>query len=104
MSGALEQEVSNALEQRIGLRAGALMLVSVSGGADSVALLRLLLAVRERWRLRLHVLHFNHGLREESAEEEREVGHMPHVPLRDGAVHDLRRLRVDAPGVASAQE
>ena len=48
--------------------------VSVSGGADSVALLRLLLALNgddaAEWRLDLHVLHFNHALRPEAAAEE----------------------------------
>ena len=46
----------------------------MSGGADSVALLRLLLALNgddaAEWRLDLHVLHFNHALRPEAAAEE----------------------------------
>lgn len=41
----------------------AIVLVAVSGGADSVALLRGLAAVRHAGRGRLVVGHFNHGLR-----------------------------------------
>ncbi len=41
------------------------VIVGVSGGADSMALLHLLAGFNEspQWRLRLHVAHLNHGLR-----------------------------------------
>ncbi|MGH9572795.1 MAG: tRNA lysidine(34) synthetase TilS [Candidatus Acidiferrales bacterium] len=47
--------------------------VAVSGGADSVALLNLLDAARSQLGIALTVLHFDHGLREESAEDARFV-------------------------------
>lgn len=47
--------------------------VAVSGGADSVALLRLLDAARGDWGVALIVLHFDHSLRTESAEDARFV-------------------------------
>ena len=48
--------------------------VAVSGGADSVCLLRVLLELAPRLGLHLSVLHLNHGLRgEESREDERFV-------------------------------
>lgn len=46
------------------------LLVSVSGGLDSVALLLLVSRIAERHPWDLHVLHFNHGLRPEAADEE----------------------------------
>ena len=67
---ALAARVHQTPEQDIGIRKRQLLVVSVSAGADSVALLRLLLAVQEHWKLRLHVLHFNHGLRDEADAEE----------------------------------
>ena len=50
------------------LKAGDRVAVAVSGGADSVALLRVLLKLREELGLVLFVAHFNHGLRGESSE------------------------------------
>ena len=66
----LVQRVNHAFNKQIHLPAGSPLVVSVSGGADSVALFRILLALTSHWRWRLHVLHFNHGLRVESVEEE----------------------------------
>ncbi|MBI4394764.1 MAG: tRNA lysidine(34) synthetase TilS [Candidatus Omnitrophica bacterium] len=39
------------------------VLVAVSGGQDSVTLLHLLLELRKPWKLKLGILHINHGLR-----------------------------------------
>jgi tRNA(Ile)-lysidine synthase len=47
--------------------------VAVSGGADSVALLRLLDSLRSRLGISLLVLHLDHGLREGSADDARFV-------------------------------
>ena len=49
-------------EQKL-MRAGDRVGVAVSGGADSVALLRVLLELREEIGIVLAVAHFNHGLR-----------------------------------------
>jgi len=49
------------------LAGGETVLVGVSGGADSVALLHLLSSLAPDWQLRLHVLHVDHQLRAESA-------------------------------------
>ncbi|GAB4110383.1 MAG: tRNA lysidine(34) synthetase TilS [Roseiflexaceae bacterium] len=56
------------------MRHGAAVLVAVSGGPDSLALLYWLAEQRERLGLRLHVAHLDHGLRgDESAAEARFV-------------------------------
>jgi len=52
-------------EELPGKRIGA----AVSGGADSVALLRLLLNVREKKEFYITVIHFDHHFREESARD-----------------------------------
>jgi tRNA(Ile)-lysidine synthase len=49
---------------------GSRVLVAVSGGPDSVALLHLLLRIAPEWGLRLGVAHFDHGLRGEVSREE----------------------------------
>ncbi|MBF0238767.1 MAG: tRNA lysidine(34) synthetase TilS, partial [SAR324 cluster bacterium] len=58
------------LTHHCGIPAGSRGIVCVSGGSDSVALLLLLLELRQSLNLELHVLHFNHGLRPESLEEQ----------------------------------
>ena len=45
------------------------VVVGVSGGADSVALLSLLARLRPSWRLTLYVVHVDHQLRAESSED-----------------------------------
>src|SRR5262249_49879300 len=51
------------------LSGGETVVVGVSGGADSVALLHVLLRLAPELTLRLHVLHVDHGLRADSARD-----------------------------------
>ncbi|HOV50710.1 MAG TPA: ATP-binding protein, partial [Candidatus Cryosericum sp.] len=46
------------------LAPGMRVVVAVSGGSDSVALLNLLCSLRERTSLDISAAHFNHGLRD----------------------------------------
>src|SRR5438445_12959314 len=52
------------------LKAGDRVGVAVSGGADSVALLRLLLELREELGVVLSLVHFNHKLRGKDSEKD----------------------------------
>jgi tRNA(Ile)-lysidine synthase len=63
----------------------------VSGGADSVALLRVLVALRQRLGLSLHVLHVNHGLR---AEGDSEAAFVESLGLRWGVPVMVERVHV----------
>lgn len=45
------------------------VILGVSGGADSTALLLVMLALREKYNLSITVVHVNHGLRPEAASE-----------------------------------
>jgi len=62
-------EVRRACEAHALLQPGDSVVACVSGGVDSVALLLALARLAPAWRLRLHVLHFNHALRAESEGE-----------------------------------
>lgn len=56
------------------MRPGEIVVVGVSGGADSVCMLHLLCRMREELQVDLHIAHLNHMLRgDESAEDARYV-------------------------------
>ncbi len=61
----LTQSVATSLREDCGIQTGDRLLVAVSGGADSTALLLALhaLAQQAHWSLDLHVAHVNHHLR-----------------------------------------
>lgn len=61
--GGLSRRVLEVLQHQSIVRPGDRLGVAVSGGADSVALLLLLLELREEFGMVLSVVHFNHKLR-----------------------------------------
>ena len=75
------------------LAGGETVLVGVSGGADSVALLRALLALRPALGLTLHVLHVHHGLRPEA---DSEAALVEDLGLRWGVPVTIERVHVVA--------
>jgi tRNA(Ile)-lysidine synthase len=81
------------------LAGGETVLVGVSGGADSVALLTTLVALAPAWRLSLHVLHVDHGLRHDSA---RDADFVRALGARLGVAVDVAAVRVGAGSVEAA--
>lgn len=69
----LERRVMERLRRECSVAPGERLLIGVSGGADSVALLHLLAAVAPRLHLHLEVAHFDHALRVDSAVDARFV-------------------------------
>jgi len=67
----LEHRFSGSLRS-FGVTPGTSLGVAVSGGADSVALLRLLLSIRQKFGLTLQVVHFHHSLRGHEADADAE--------------------------------
>jgi tRNA(Ile)-lysidine synthase len=84
----LAQRVERTLREERMLEPGVRLIVGVSGGADSVALLHLLHALAPAWRLDLIPAHLNHGLRgDESDGDEtfvREITQSLGLPLLAG--------------------
>ncbi|MCD8326022.1 MAG: tRNA lysidine(34) synthetase TilS [Lachnospiraceae bacterium] len=66
----MTQKVLDYIEKQHMLAKGEKILVGLSGGMDSVALLHLLLGIREKYSLEILALHVNHGIREEAGEDE----------------------------------
>lgn len=65
----LPRQVQKTIGKYELLQPGERVVVAVSGGPDSMALLRVLWELRQEYRLSLIVAHLNHGLRPESEEE-----------------------------------
>jgi len=62
-------EFAKTLKHLCRVEPGMTVLVGVSGGADSVALLHLLHALASDWQLSLQTAHLDHALRDRSAED-----------------------------------
>ena len=99
VTGRLESQAAEAL-----VRAGfsgnrSLLVVGISGGPDSSALLHSLARLRQRHGLRLHAAHLNHDFRGEEAEEDARfaaalassLGLPATVEQRDVTEHQKRR-------------
>ena len=66
------QKAMNAIVKFHMLKQGDTVVVGVSGGADSAALLHFLSTLREKWNLKIKAVHVNHGLRGEAAKGDAE--------------------------------
>ena len=66
---SVEREVCRFYVEDAGVRAGDRIVVAVSGGPDSSALLHLTYDLRHELAFDLHVAHFDHRLRDQSADD-----------------------------------
>lgn len=94
----LEKVKSTIIEHGLVSR-GDTVIVAVSGGADSTALLHLLTGLREEWNLTLVVAHLDHQMRPNSAADVRFV-HQIALELDLQIVTEA----VDVPGLARRQK
>jgi tRNA(Ile)-lysidine synthase len=96
---ALREQIERTIRRHAMLAGGETVLVAVSGGADSVALLHLLSSLAPDWRLRLHVLHVDHQLRAESAAD---ADFVRALATRLGLPVDVATVAVDRRGSLEA--
>jgi len=96
---ALREQIERTIRRHAMLAGGETVLVAVSGGADSVALLHLLSGLAADWRLRLHVLHVDHQLRAESAAD---ADFVRALGARLGIPVDVATVAVDRRGSLEA--
>ena len=67
---SLVQRVARYIRERELMRAGDRVAIAVSGGADSIGLLRILLELREELGIVISVAHFHHGIRGADADSD----------------------------------
>ncbi len=81
----IQYKVTQYIRRHQLLSLGDRVLVAVSGGPDSAALLHLLYSIRDELRLRLEVAHLQHGIRGPEAREDarfvRELAQELHLPF-----------------------
>ena len=79
-----EQTKEYIIQQKL-LSYGDSVLAAVSGGADSVCMLDLLVSLKDEWNLKIFVAHVNHQLREVEADRDelfvRELSKAYHLPF-----------------------
>jgi len=95
----LLERVERTIRRHAMLAGGESVLVAVSGGADSVALLHVLATLAPAWGLRLHTLHVDHGLRADSARDAefvRRLGERLGIPVDVATVTVERRGSLEA--------
>ena len=88
--GMLPDKVRSAIKKQRLLSKGDKVVVGVSGGPDSVALLYILKSLSKELRLNLHVAHLDHMLRKDSAGDRRFVENLAHrlkVPFTCGRIN-----------------
>ena len=64
------KKVISYIEKNKILQDGDSVLLGVSGGADSVCMLNVLYSLREKYHLKLYVVHVNHGIRGSEAKRD----------------------------------
>jgi tRNA(Ile)-lysidine synthase len=102
----LQERIKKTIEKHDMLASDDCVLVAVSGGPDSVALLHLLCELRKELGLRLEVAHLQHGIRGAEAEEDArfvaELAEKLGLPLHLKTI-DLPRIR-SAAGKGNLEE
>jgi tRNA(Ile)-lysidine synthase len=107
---ALAKQLLKTIRKQQSIQAGDRVAVAVSGGADSVALLRLLLELQAELGIVLSVAHVNHRLRgAESDEDERFVAQLARqyeldLHVCEGPVEAKRRSEISSGIEAAARE
>jgi tRNA(Ile)-lysidine synthase len=95
----IDSEVLTFIQSHKLLARGDRVLVAVSGGPDSVALLHILCELRQEFALHLEVAHLQHGIRGEEAKEDarfvRELAQRLSLPAHIKEV-DIPRMRSEA--------
>jgi tRNA(Ile)-lysidine synthase len=89
----MEQKVDQAIRTNGLCAPGDRIVVAVSGGPDSVALFRCLVALQARWNWNLYIGHVDHGFR--GAESERDANFVEALAEKFGVPVNICRLHLN---------
>jgi tRNA(Ile)-lysidine synthase len=98
---SLHAHIHHTLKQRDLIPPGSALLVAVSGGQDSLCLIRLLLDLRPKWDWQLAIAHCNHNWRPDAlanANHVRQLAQAWQIPYYERTANDL------SPGEAAARD
>jgi tRNA(Ile)-lysidine synthase len=93
-----EKKIKTYIQENRLLSTGDTVYLGLSGGADSVCLFFILLALQKEYDLKLFCIHVNHGIRETAARDEAFV-----KALTEKHGVDLQIFREDIPGLAKEE-
>lgn len=97
------QEVKDTIKKHDLLKRGDRVLIALSGGPDSVALIHILAELRTTYHLKLHAIHINHGIRPDVGEHEeqlcRELCGRLNVPLEIEGTSIPELARISGKGI-----
>jgi len=91
------RKIGQFIEENRLLTGGDKVIAALSGGADSVALLHILISLREKYKLDIYAAHFNHMIRGEAADRDEDFAR----ELCAGLGVDFRSGRADVPAAAA---
>ncbi|MBQ3285805.1 MAG: tRNA lysidine(34) synthetase TilS [Ruminococcus sp.] len=97
MSNDLQRNISRFIEERSLLQNGDKVIVALSGGADSVELLHVLISLKEKYSFTIYAAHMNHGIR--GAEADRDEAFVRELCERWGI--RLFSEKADVPAIAA---
>ncbi len=96
----MENKIRHTIEQYHMLEKGDTVVVGLSGGADSCALLHYLVSIREQMSLRIIACHINHMIRGEEADRDQHFAEQ-----FCGQLHtEFRLLRINVPEEAARRQ
>lgn len=95
-----ESSIARVVRQHSLIQSGDSVLVAVSGGPDSTALLHVLVALRREWNLELRAMYVNHSLRPKEARIEQDKV----LQMADACGVPSSSVRVDTPAHVTARK
>ena len=67
----MRNKVINTINKYNLIQSGDKLVLGVSGGPDSISMLKILKEIKEEWQFEIYVAHINHMIRKEANDDEK---------------------------------